>query len=560
MNTLTKNLLIAPATLATLASCTGQLPGSFSLQPQTQVFTASQEINTKVDILWVVDNSSSMDTAQQKLRNGFAAFSRKYLLPTWDIRVAVITSDLYMANSAYTAYLNTTLGGTTGWNSPYINSRLGTFVNPTSNPSLVNLATGTFDSGVKVTDLVPSWGPNYARLLPGMHDGPITALCVDYLMPYFYGGTTNCSIRDDQSAHTGTSQCLNPTGGNSGITQCVNTVQNDTVRSGKAIIETTPPAGTAADAAWTQSLVDAFTVNVSTGASGMGSERGLGSVLQLIADNENTATAFFRAGSTRAIIFVTDEDDQTVQIPATVPTPYTPWTGYSCDQDSLVALNGGAAITGMNGYCCDTVGNNCTFGANGTSCPSKVIDGYTYTPSLCADASKVVAVSEVKTQLDTFFQNLDGGTGSPNYFVNVITPLTAASIQELQVLRDADDTAAGVVKTTSTDRGDRYIELGTLVGNGSGSMDIAEDDYSGILDSIGRTIIEKAGTFTLERAPTGEEEVVLKVVHADGSSTVIDRSKYSISGLTITIDDVDTILTFAAGDHISIFYQPSTVY
>src|SRR5690606_22253380 len=107
--------------------------------------------------------------------------------------------------------------------------------------------------------------------------------------------------------------------GENSLNQCVNTVQNDTVRSGKAIINTKPPQGTPGDQTWRDGLLRDFMLNVTTGSVGHGSERGLGSVLQLIEDNEPTETALLRAGSIRTIIFVPDDEDQSMTIP-TYPT------------------------------------------------------------------------------------------------------------------------------------------------------------------------------------------------------------------------------------------------
>ncbi|MEO5969946.1 MAG: hypothetical protein ABIQ95_08460, partial [Bdellovibrionia bacterium] len=82
-------LKIAAISTLFLTACTGQLNGSFRFLQQTQNFNSRQDVNTKIDLLWVIDNSSSMDVSQQKIRNGFNAFAAKYLLPTWDIRTAV---------------------------------------------------------------------------------------------------------------------------------------------------------------------------------------------------------------------------------------------------------------------------------------------------------------------------------------------------------------------------------------------------------------------------------------------------------------------------------------
>lgn len=543
------------------AGCTGQLPGSFRLAQQEQTFSSIQEVNTKIDLLWIVDNSASMDVAQDKLRNGFSSFAQKYMLPTWDIRIAVITTDAYMADPAFSGYLGTTIPQTAGWTSPYILSRLATWVNPPWNPSLVNLSTGAFDAGVKFGELVPAWGSSWARLLPGLHDGPVAALCSE-LMPYFLNGVSQCDVRD-LAASTGPSGCVSPdTGaGETSVTQCVNTTQNDTVRSGKAILATMPPAGTPGDAAWRAQLVRDFLVNVTTGSAGQGSERGLGSVLRFLDDNEPSPTAFFRAGSARGVIFVSDEEDQTMAVPSPAPAGFSPQSRYRCDQASLVALNGAGPVTGPGGFCCSEPANGCRYGSEGTTCDAKTIDGYTYTVSLCARADQLVPVPDVKARLDTFFSGLDGGAGAaPGYFVTSIVPLAGASIQSLQAARAQEDVAVGAIRTHAVDRGDRYLELGELVGNGSIALDLAADDYSPILDAIGRSIIAQRSTFTLARAPTGEEDMLVTVIHADGSRQIVDSSFYVVSGKTLMITDLDFVLTLSATDQVVVNYQPKTVF
>ena len=544
-----------------LAGCTQQLPGSFRLAQLTETFGSQQNFNTKIDLLWVVDNSASMDVSQEKLRNGFAGFANTYMQPTWDIRVAVITTDAYLANPAFSTYLNTTIPGTTGWKSTYINTRLSTWNNPTWNPSLINKYTGVFDSGVKFKELVPAWNSTYAQLLPGTHDGPIGALCSE-ILPYFLNGMSLCGNRDSHTANTGTANCLNPNvgAGESSVSQCVNTVQNDTVHSGKAIISTLLPAGQNA-AAWTQQLINNFTINVTTGSAGSGSERGLASIQELLNDNEGTANAFFRPGSVRGVIIVSDEEDQSMTLPATPPAGFNPFSNYACDQASLLTKNSASSITGVNGYCCSTPGNNCTFGALGTSCAPKTVDGYTYTIGICPIASNLTPVSTFKTNLDNFFLNLDSNTSTdPGYFVAAIVPLTGASIQALQTTRNQDDINAGSIKYAAVDRGDRYLSLVSQVGNGSLGLDIAATDYSPILNSIGQAIIAKRSTFILSRAPTGSEDMIVSIIHGNGGGqSVIPSTDFTISGTSLKITDYNLILSLSSTDVININYQPKSV-
>lgn len=549
--------LAAVSTL--LTSCTGQLPGSFRFLQQTQTFNSQQDVNTKIDLLWVIDNSSSMDVSQQKIRNGFNAFAAKYLLPTWDIRTAVISTDLYLANPNFSGYLAKQVNGSVGYSSTYINTRLGTFQNPSWNTSLVDLITGVFTNGFNFNALNPLWGANYSRLLPGIHDGPLTSFCFE-AMPYFMKGVTQCTVRDDQTLYSGTSHCLHPdTGaGESSLSQCVNTIQNDTVHSGKAIISTMPPTGTLGDSVWIGQLVDNFAINASTGSSGSGSERGLSSVLQLLSDNEGTDTAFFRPGSLRGIIFVSDEDDQSMTPPTSPSVTYNPFTSYGCDQASLLTLNGGSAQISSN-LCCSNSGSGCTYGDIGTTCAAKTVDGYTYTLGICVDESQLLPIAEVKQTLDTFFQTLDSSpTGNPNYFIATITPTTAAGIQSLQTARYASATTVGTFKMTEVNRSDRYIALGTLVSGNSLVLDISASDYSPILDAIGQQIVTRKSTFTLTRIPTSTEDMQITIIHADGTTTIVDSSSYVINGNEVTFIDPNFVLSLSASDKISINYQPKT--
>lgn len=535
---------LASAIVATAigSGCTGQLPNSFRFRQAEESFSAvsDQDVNTKIDLLWVIDNSASMDVSQQRLRDGFRSFAQKYMKPSWDIRVAVITTDTYLANPAFANYLNMT-HETAGYKSNYlaqtasggIPGRATPFVNPPWAPTLINTNVGAnygkFTNGAKVKENWPKYGPNWAKLLPGNHDGPMTTLCYEG-NPYFFKSVANCRIRDNELGNLGMANCVNPGTGESSVSQCVNTSMNDTIHSGKSIIATMPPAGTPADQAWTDGLIRDFLVNLSTGASGSGSERGLQSVLQLLNDNEapGSATAFFRAASLRVVVFVGDEEDQSTEIPASVPANFYPFTYYT------------------------------------TTCAPKTVDGYTYTISQCAQANKLIPVAGVKAKLDTFFSSLDAtaenASPNPNYFVVSIVATTGQGLQQLHAERTTEELALFGMSSVSCDRADRYIELGNLVGNGSLAMDITSSDYSPLLDSIGQAIVAKKSVFELKRAPTGTEDLIFLIKHANGTATAVRPDQYVISAKTITITDYNLVLSFSATDQISISYQPKTAF
>ena len=505
-----------------LSGCTKQTDQSFRFLQVVDAFQGAIEVNTKVDLLWVVDNSASMDVSQDRLRRGFQSFSNKYLRPNWDIRMAVITTDTFLADGAFTEYLNTVIPGTDNWASPYINSRLDSILNPAWNPNLVNLNTGVFTRGIRFKDQVHAWGPNYAKLLPGIHDGPIATLCSE-AHSYFFRGASQCRIRDDQPRYSGPSHCLNPVNGETAITQCVNTVQNDTVHSGRAILSTQPPIGVPADANWITQVAMDFMINSSTGSSGSGSERGFASVLQLLKDNEPSSTALFRKDSVRVIVFLSDEDDQTLVVPQSPPTGFGPFTYYS------------------------------------SNCSPKTINGYTYTLSTCPDPLRLVPVSSIKASLDQHFRELDGNLNeNPNYFVVPIVPLSGASIRKLQLERQADDAAVGTTNV-AVDYGTRYLALSDLVGTGSFAADIADEDYSGVLESIGRAIVQQKSHYTLSEAPDSLEDLQLIIAKGDGTFELIPQTAYSVSGTSLTITDLDLVLSLGSSDRILISYIPRTV-
>lgn len=75
---------------------------SFSLLSASQTFqqqTAS--VNNKIDILWVVDNSGSMDPLQANLVQNFNAFISRFSTLGFDYKMAVTTTDAYLADSKF---------------------------------------------------------------------------------------------------------------------------------------------------------------------------------------------------------------------------------------------------------------------------------------------------------------------------------------------------------------------------------------------------------------------------------------------------------------------------
>lgn len=74
---------------------------SFSILPDGQIFKQSDGLfNNQLDILFVVDNSLSMDDEQQNLKTSFSAFIDDFIAKNYDFQIAVTATDAYLANQA----------------------------------------------------------------------------------------------------------------------------------------------------------------------------------------------------------------------------------------------------------------------------------------------------------------------------------------------------------------------------------------------------------------------------------------------------------------------------
>lgn len=80
-----------------LTGC-GDDSASFSLLPDTDNFQQSPSaVNTKIDILWVVDNSGSMLSSQENVANNFESFINGFATKGFDFQMAVTTTEAYRA-------------------------------------------------------------------------------------------------------------------------------------------------------------------------------------------------------------------------------------------------------------------------------------------------------------------------------------------------------------------------------------------------------------------------------------------------------------------------------
>ena len=82
--------------LVSVVGCECRPPGLVnSLPPDVRVDTYSQQAASKIDVLWVVDNSGSMAERQENLARNFGSFINEFTRNSIDYRIAVTTTDIF---------------------------------------------------------------------------------------------------------------------------------------------------------------------------------------------------------------------------------------------------------------------------------------------------------------------------------------------------------------------------------------------------------------------------------------------------------------------------------
>jgi hypothetical protein len=98
MKSLTKNklILLYVLTQVLLLGACGEKDPNFSLLSDADTFFQSTDkVNSKLDILWVIDNSGSMETSQQNVISNLNSFISDFQMKNLDFKMAVITTDAY---------------------------------------------------------------------------------------------------------------------------------------------------------------------------------------------------------------------------------------------------------------------------------------------------------------------------------------------------------------------------------------------------------------------------------------------------------------------------------
>jgi len=84
---------VTSASLSILSAC-GPGGANLSIMGTGQSTFQGSTANNKVDVLWVIDNSGSMYTKQEKLGAGFSSFASLFSAKDFNFNMAVITTDI----------------------------------------------------------------------------------------------------------------------------------------------------------------------------------------------------------------------------------------------------------------------------------------------------------------------------------------------------------------------------------------------------------------------------------------------------------------------------------
>lgn len=296
-------------------------------------------------------------------------------------------------------------------------------------------------------------------------------------------------------------------------------------------------------------LTREFESRVDVGTDGIYEEHGFDSVEQFMVDNEKStdpsANKLFRKDSQRIIVFLSDENDQSMDASSVGPEPRK-------------LLFSGSYYVGK-----DPVKASSILPAHFTiDCPTSEVEGKTLEAmSICVRPGLLTPIETVKNRFDTFFHELDGtspGT-SPNY---TVVSIVNKDLKTIEYLR-----ANSGEKAITHERGDRYIQLADMVGGGSFSMDIGSRNYAKVLEKIGLEVVKHSTVqvfapqteFKLERAPDQAERMVVTLERASGERLVLKKGQYSVTKNLVKITDPALIPVLKIGDRIYVNYQPSTV-
>lgn len=139
----TSKLAALTSLLISLSAC-DKSGGGISILAAEENFKVS--VNTQprpIDIMWVVDNSGSMNSSQTNLANNFSSFITDFIALNYDFRMAVTTTDTWYEQYTSNAF-----------NSPrWRKGNRANLFNPSYNPQGPNTDSGIFVMNKNTTNL-----------------------------------------------------------------------------------------------------------------------------------------------------------------------------------------------------------------------------------------------------------------------------------------------------------------------------------------------------------------------------------------------------------------------
>lgn len=97
--------LLFPLTVACMLGCSE--PQQFYLPTEQQVFQQNRSsVNRVIDVLWVIDNSGSMESSQANLANNLDSFIGQFVQRNLSFKMAFTSSDAYLASVSGDASLS----------------------------------------------------------------------------------------------------------------------------------------------------------------------------------------------------------------------------------------------------------------------------------------------------------------------------------------------------------------------------------------------------------------------------------------------------------------------
>lgn len=139
--------------LAGVLSACQKSNDSFSLLSEQATFKQSTAfVPRKIDILWVIDNSGSMENSQTNIANNFRSFIQKFQQKNYDFQIGVTTTDAYSAYYYADNNLSKLRSGAKVSDSPLVVTNSGYSIIDKNTPNieatfLTNIKQGIYGNG-----------------------------------------------------------------------------------------------------------------------------------------------------------------------------------------------------------------------------------------------------------------------------------------------------------------------------------------------------------------------------------------------------------------------------